>query len=35
MNFYKVNDEIIISEAPLSIGIPLIPNTEDRILHCI
>lgn len=29
MNFYKLNDEIVISETQLSIGTPLTPNTED------
>ena len=29
MNFYKVDNEIIISETPLSIGTPITPNTVD------
>ena len=29
MNFYKLNDEIIISETPLTIGGEITPNTVD------
>ena len=29
MNFYKLNDEIIISEIPLTIGEEITPNTVD------
>ena len=29
MNFYKVDNEIIISETPLSIGMHITPKTED------